>query len=93
MKAAQRIKKPRGLNRGTTTYRKPEWHFRELLHALGTETEISDKLVMRGYPRVPPNSIFGWARRNTVPTIWLPVILQMGREAEFFEQIEELRIL
>ena len=87
-------KKPRAARGGggKHSYVKPAWRFGELIVGLGHEKVIVEKLVARGYPRVPDNSVLGWRLRNSIPSFWVPVFLQMGLEAKLIKNIEDLRV-
>jgi hypothetical protein len=83
--------RPRGSG-GKHTYEPPKWRFDELILGLGFESQIVEKLVRRGYPRVPASSIIGWRSRNSIPPIWLPVFIQMGLDEKLITNIEDLRV-
>ena len=77
---------------GKHSYVKPSWRFGDLVTGLGHDTQIVEKLVKRGYPLVPVNSVTGWRLRNSIPSFWVPVFLQMGIEEKLIKDIEDLRV-
>ena len=76
---------------GKITYDPPAWRFADILTVLGSDKQIAAKLVERGYPNVPDNSITGWRLRNSIPAFWVPVIIQMGLEEKLIKSIEDLK--
>jgi hypothetical protein len=77
---------------GKHSYVKPVWRFGDLVTGLGHDAYIVEKLARRGYPRVPVNSVTGWRLRNSIPSFWVPVFLQMGIEEKLIKNIEDLRV-
>ena len=77
---------------GKLTYDPPAWRFDDLLLGLGTDGLVADKLVQRGYPKVPANSITGWRLRNSIPPFWVPIIIQLGLDEKLIKRIEDLRV-
>ena len=77
---------------GKLTYDPPAWRFGDLLTGLGTDTMVADKLVRRGYPKVPVNSITGWRLRNSIPPFWVPIVIQMGLDEQLIKSIDDLRV-
>ena len=84
-------RKPRGNAGGKHSYVKPRWRFGDLVQGLGHENVIVEKLVERGYPRVPANSVLGWRLRNSIPSFWVPIFIQMAIEEKLINNIEDLR--
>jgi hypothetical protein len=77
---------------GKVTYFPPLWRFNDLITGLGQEKLIVEKLVARGYPRVPVTSIVGWRLRKSIPPFWVPVFIQMGLDEQIINRIEDLRV-
>jgi hypothetical protein len=77
---------------GKHTYAPPRWKFDEILFGLGPDTDLADKIVARGYPRIPRSSLAGWRMRNSIPPFWVPLIIQMALEAKLIKSIESLRV-
>ena len=86
-----RKRAPRG-GGGKHSYVKPRWRFDDLISGLGHEKVIVEKLVLRGYPRVPDGSVLGWRLRSSIPSFWVPVFIQMGLEEKLIRTIEDLRV-
>lgn len=70
----------------------PRWRWAGLVEGLGTAQHISDTLQQRGYPRVPLSTIWNWKMRNSIPTMWVPPMLQLGLEAGLISKLEDLRV-
>ena len=77
---------------GKHTYEPPKWRFGELLTGLGSDGLIVEKLVFRGYPRVPKSSIAGWRFRDSIPSVWIPVFIQMGLDEKLINDIGDLQV-
>jgi len=83
---------PRG-GWGKHTYPPPQWRFDEMLFGLGSSRSIAQKLVERGYPRLPLSSIAGWRMRNSVPVFWLPALVQLALDEKIINRIDDLRVV
>jgi hypothetical protein len=77
---------------GKHTYVPPVWRFDEVILGLGSATDIANRLVAKGYPRIPRSSIAGWRMRNSIPPVWVPVFIQMALDAKLINKIEDLRV-
>jgi len=77
---------------GKVTYDPPAWRFGDLLTGLGSDQQVAAKLVQRGYPLVPVNSITGWRLRNSIPPFWVPIVIQLGLDEKLIKKIEDLRV-
>lgn len=77
---------------GKITYPPPHWRFTDLIKGLGHEKDIVDKLVMRGYARVPTSTIEGWRRRNRIPAMWVPAFVQLGMDEKLINRVDDLKV-
>lgn len=71
-------------------YNEPRWKVRHMLHAIGSYRDISDMLLARGYPRLPEGTISAWASRNSIPSAWLPAVIELALEACVIGSISDL---
>jgi hypothetical protein len=53
----------------------PQYRYREMLAAVGTDKDIQDLIASYGFERPTLNVIRGWRSRNSVPSRWLPLIV------------------
>lgn len=59
----------------------PKWKYKQLVVALGSNDEISSRIVKAGFDPPPSKTIAGWRTRGSVPSKWLPLLV-MFAEAE-----------
>lgn len=55
--------------------RYPEYDFRLLLTAIGTNKDVQDAIRSYGFEPPPPGSISGWRARNSIPGRWVPLLV------------------
>jgi hypothetical protein len=53
----------------------PVYKYRELLAAVGNDTEIQDLIEELGFEPPPVATIRGWRTRNAIPGRWLPLLV------------------
>lgn len=53
----------------------PQYKYRELLAAIGSDKDIAKVLAEYGYLAPPLPSIRGWRVRNSIPSKWLPILM------------------
>jgi len=87
---------PKGVRVGgwpdrTRRYPVPGWKWHSILTVMGSLREICSRIESLGYQPPPPSTIQGWRFRNTVPTAWVPVIIQIALHGGFIRTIEDLR--
>lgn len=56
--------------------RYPEGKWVELLASIGSNEDVANVLLAAGYDTPPLGSIQGWRTRKSVPTRWVPVLLE-----------------
>jgi len=76
---------------GRYSYVPPKWRYNDLIEALGSDTDISAKIAARGYPAIPRSSIAGWKMRNSIPPVWVPVLIQLALDERLINSIDDLR--
>jgi hypothetical protein len=54
----------------------PTYKYRELLTAVGSDREVQDLIASYGFERPSLAVIRGWRSRNSIPSRWLPLIMQ-----------------
>jgi len=70
---------------------RPRWKFRHLLQSLGPYNAIAHLLERKGYPRLPENTVSAWAHRNSIPSAWLPAVIELALEARVIGGINDLK--
>jgi hypothetical protein len=68
----------------------PELKVKELLDAIGTDKEIAELLRSYGYEAPPLPSIRGWRSRNSVPVVWLPILMDWAINKGEIKKPEQL---
>jgi hypothetical protein len=55
--------------------RYPEYDYRLLLKAMGSDKDIQDAITAYGFEPPPIGSIRGWRVRNSIPGRWVPLLM------------------
>lgn len=58
----------------------PMWNYRDMIKHLGGVTGLTKKLMDRGFFPPGPDTIQGWATRNSVPGCWAPAVFAIAKE-------------
>jgi hypothetical protein len=74
------------------SYVNPDWRFDELIDALRPYRVIAERLQSKGYPLLPLSSIAGWRMRNSIPSVWVLPMVQLGLEARIIKSVNDLRV-
>lgn len=74
------------------SYDAPEWRARDLIDGLKPYRKIVERLVERGYPKLPISSIAGWRMNNSIPGVWMPALIDLGLESLVITSIDDLRM-
>jgi hypothetical protein len=82
---------PRG-GAGKRNYEAPEWRFADLIDSLKPYSLMIERLVDKGYPRIPQSSIAGWRARNSIPTPWVPAFIELGIESRVIGKISDMLV-
>lgn len=69
----------------------PRWRFTSLLTYLGSTAAIQSGIASKGYTPPPKHTIDGWRQRNSIPTRWLPLIIELAVEGGFIRDAKDLR--
>jgi len=77
---------------GKHTYVPPRWRFDDILVGLGPDSAIVHKVTKRGYPKIPRSTIAGWRLRNSIPTFWVPLFIQMALDEKLIRRIEDMHV-
>ena len=68
----------------------PDYKFRELLQAIGTDQEIVDGIKTYGYAPPAVSSLKGWRSRNSIPSKWLPLLMYMAMRDGVLRDVQSL---
>jgi hypothetical protein len=55
--------------------RQPVYRYRELIAAIGTDLEVQEMIQASGFDPPPAATIRGWRTRNSVPSLWVPLLI------------------
>jgi hypothetical protein len=56
-------------------FRIPEYRYRELIAAVGTDDEVQKAISEAGFDPPPASTIRGWRTRNSIPSAWVPLLI------------------
>lgn len=68
----------------------PRYRYKDLLAAVGSDQEIHDLIVGYGYEGPTLAVIRGWRSRNSIPSRWLPLILDQVMKNGSLKQMTSL---
>jgi hypothetical protein len=53
----------------------PRYRYRDLMASVGSDQDIQDLIASHGYDRPTLPVIRGWRSRNSIPSRWLPLLI------------------
>lgn len=58
--------------------RVPMWKARDIIAGLGGVGGLTEKLIVRGFMPPGPDTVQGWATRNSIPGPWSPAVFAVA---------------
>lgn len=65
--------------------RPPLWKARHIIEGLGGVGGLTEKLMQRGFFPPGPDTVQGWASRNSIPGAWSPAVFGLAIEAKLIK--------
>lgn len=65
--------------------RSPVWKVRDIIDRLGGVGPLTEKLIAKGFSPPGPDTIQGWASRNSIPGSWSPAVFAVAIEEGLIE--------
>lgn len=63
----------------------PVWKIRDIITKLGGVGPTTEKLMAKGFFPPSPNTVQGWANRNSIPGAWAPAVFALAQDAGLIE--------
>jgi hypothetical protein len=68
----------------------PIYRYRELIAAVGTDSDIQELILSCGFEPPPVATIRGWRTRNSVPARWAPILITQAVTSGALKDISSL---
>ena len=69
----------------------PSWKYLELIAALGDDAAVAELIRSEGFDPPSLKTIAGWRMRNSMPSRWLPLLVELAMERKIIDHISQLR--
>jgi hypothetical protein len=63
----------------------PIWKVRAIIEKLGGVGPVTEMLIARGFFPPGPDTVQGWANRNSVPGAWAPALFALALDNNIIE--------
>ena len=73
------------------SYKPPAWKYRELVAAFGGNEAVRQMIRRKGFEPPPLKTIAGWRERNSIPSAWLPLLIDMALKQGLIHTVSQLR--
>jgi hypothetical protein len=70
--------------------RQPVYKYRELIAAIGSDADVQNAFRNGNYYVPPASTIRGWRTRNSIPSVWVPLLIAHAMETGRLHRVSSL---
>jgi len=73
------------------SYQPPSWKYRELVSAFGDDLDVAEVIRAAGFKPPSVKTIEGWRMRDSVPSSWLPLLIDAALAKGLLDSVSQLQ--